>query len=137
MNVPSLTGLREHPDIAEWLISDPVAVPYFDGLSLCFILDGLGQEDGEEANSTVAAFLRLGRSDRLDASPYVFANYRKMAEVIGEDELDCLVGSPQEVWPHVHPKEIFVKRRKCHEKALYVQIAAECDWEPEHGLQIN
>ncbi len=41
-----------------------------------------------------------------------------------------------EVWEYVHPSEIFVRRRSRREKGVYVQITAECDWEPEHGLQI-
>ncbi len=34
------------------------------------------------------------------------------------------------------PTEVFVSRRSERDRAIYVQITADCDWEPEHGLQI-
>jgi hypothetical protein len=66
---------------------------------------------------------------------YVFANYAEMKAALSAEDLDCDIASAADEWPHVHPKEIFVSRRR-QDRAIYVQIFAECDWEPEHGLQI-
>ena len=46
------------------------------------------------------------------------------------------MGGPEEVWAHLQPTAIHVSRRHRRDQRVYVQITAECDWEPEHGLQI-
>ncbi len=86
--------------------------------------------------NAVSAFLALGSDVRLAASPYVFQNYRRMVDAVGEGEVECKVATPEAVWAYVHPSEIFVSRRHRRDKFIYIQISAECDWEQEHGLQI-
>ena len=136
MNIPPLGPLHPDAQIPEWLVSGSVNVPYFDGQALEFTLEGLTDADEPEAQSAVEAFLALDAAARLSASPFVFQNYRKMADRVGEDQMDCRVGVPEEVWVHVQPTGIVVSRRHRRERAIYVQITTNCDWEPEHGLQI-
>jgi hypothetical protein len=136
MNITAIGSLRPHPTIPEWLVSDPVSVPYFDGRRLAFTFDGLDAADEDEAKSTIAAFLALGTQDRAAAAPYVYTNYRYVASLVDKADLACEIASAQSVWEHVQPSEIFVSRRHRHDRAIYVQITAECAWEPEHGLQI-
>ena len=57
------------------------------------------------------------------------------SSVLGEDEVDVRIAVATDVWKHVQPSEVYVKRRR-KDKKVYMAIAAECDWEPEHGLQI-
>ena len=138
MKIALLGTLKPHTKIRSWLVSEPVSVPYFDGqlLTFTFTLDGLTNTDAQDAESAVAAFLGLRSDARLAASRYVFQNYRRMAEAVGEDEIDCHIGSSDDVWRHVHPTEIYVSRRSRRDMLIYIQITAECDWEREHGLQI-
>ena len=136
MNIPALGPLKPHPDVPEWLTSSAVAVPYFDGRELTFTLDSLAESDTAEVNAAIEAFLRLEPRDRLAAAKYVFANYQAVADSISAEDLECDIQSLEEVWAHVHPSEVFVSRRSYAERAIYVQITAECDWEPEHGLQV-
>jgi len=136
MNIEKLGELRPYPDSPGWLVSSPVAVPYFDGLPLAFILDGLGDADEGEAAEAVQSFLALRPEDRLAASPYVYANYLRIADVFDEEDLGCRIDSEGDVWGHVRPSEVYLSRRSRRDRAIYIQIAAECDWEQEHGLQI-
>ena len=136
MNIPEIGKLAPHAKIPGWLTSQPVAVPYFDGLRLTITLDGLEQADEADAAFTIHSFLRLGRADRVAASRYVFQNYRQMADAVDEDDFGCQIKSDADVWEHVHPSEIFVSRRPRRDQSIYVTITAECDWEREHGLQI-
>jgi hypothetical protein len=85
MNIPALGELMPHEDVPEWLGSQPIAVPYFDGLPLPFILDGLTEEDAPDVAAAVGAFLALGPADRRAASPYVFTKFREMVEIVGDD----------------------------------------------------
>jgi hypothetical protein len=136
MNITRLGTLKPHSRIMSWLVSKPVGVPYFDGQLLTFTLDGLTDADTADVESAVEAFLGLSSDARLAASRYVFQNYRRMADAVGEDEIDCHIKNLADVWAHVHPTEIFVSRRNRRDRLIYIQITAECDWEREHGLQI-
>ncbi len=135
MNIPRLGPLHSDEDDPEWLISEPISIPYFDGLFLTFTLDSIEEEDEADALSAVEAFLALDSAARRAAGPYVFQNYRLMAEAVGADAVGCHIATPDDVWSHVHPNEIFVRRRS-RDQIIYVNLTAECDWEPEHGLQI-
>ena len=136
MNIPELGVLTTHDDIEEWLISKPVPVPYFDGRPMTFTLDGLEESDEPAVATAVASFLSLTAADRDSASASVYQNYLALAAAVDEDEVGCSISSPGDVWNHVTPHEVFVKQDYYGDKSIYVRINAECDWEPEHGLQI-
>jgi hypothetical protein len=136
MKIPAIGALRPHPDVPEWQTSDPIEIPYFDGKKFAIILEVLEDSDEEDVQSAIVCFLNLGPKDRLRASQYVFANYREIANLVSKEDLGCQIASKEDVWEHVHPSEIFVSKRDRRDRAIYIQITAECDWEPEHGLQI-
>jgi hypothetical protein len=136
MNIPTLGRLKPHPEIPEWLAAEPQQIPFFDGRKLPITLNSLEEADNQDVENAIASFLKLGPADRLAITRYVFANYRRMAELVSKDDLGCRIESEEAVWKHVHPSELFISRRHRRDRAIYVSIAAECDWEPEHGLQI-
>nr|WP_240742158.1 hypothetical protein [Micromonospora zingiberis] len=39
-------------------------------------------------------------------------------------------------WAYIHPVEIALDRDGFHDQHVYVTAECNCDWEPEHGLQI-
>lgn len=123
--------------IPKWMQSAPVAIPYFGGLALPFVLQNI-QEDSAPCDfeSALAAFFRLGPAEREQAGHYVFRLYRQFVEAIGEDEFDFSIPSASAVWDFVTPTDIYVSRRNYGDKLIYVQILAECRWEVEHGLVV-
>src|SRR5580692_4920755 len=102
MNIPALGTLRPHQRIPKWLTSNPVAIPYFDGLKLVFIVKALKDLDEAEANKAINAFLQRDSKDRSFAGKYVFANYLQIAELVDEDDPGCQIESEADVWKHVH-----------------------------------
>ena len=136
MNILSLGSLRPDAQFPEWLVSGPVSIPYFDGQKLEFTLEALTDADEAETRDAVEAFLALDAAGRFAANPFVFQNYRKMVDAVGEEQMDCRVPTAEEVWAHVQPTGVVVSRRHRRDRVIYVQITANCDWEPEHGLQI-
>lgn len=136
MNLPALGPLHPDQDIPEWLVSSPIPVPYFDNLPLTFTMDGLKEEDSVEVNDAIVGFLKLAASDRCAASPYVYKNYLHMAGLVSKEDLYCDIPRADIVWNYVTPSQIYVSRRHRRDKLIYILIAAECEWEPEHGLQI-
>ncbi len=137
MRIEQLGELTPDERVPEWLVSKKVDVPYFAGAQLRFVFDGLEDEDKpDEFASAVRRFLSLTIRDRDSAAPYVYRNYREMCDAIGDDEVGCKIEGPDAVWNYIRPDEIFVTRRPYGDRKVYVQITAECAWEPEHGLQI-
>jgi hypothetical protein len=136
MNLPMLGSLKPNQHIPEWLVSDPLEIPFFGGLKLPVTLETHDEADEKDVNMALASFLNLGIDERLAISRYVFQNYRNMAEQVSEEDLDCQIESEEDVWQHLNPTDIYISRRDCRDRAIYVVITANCDWEREHGLQI-
>ncbi len=139
MRIEQLGELSPDERIPEWLVSKRVDVPYFPGAQLRFVFDSLdGDDRPDEFTSAVHRFLALSIRDRDKAAAYVFRNYREICDAIGDAEVGVDIDGPADVWNHVHPGEIHVSlwRRPYGDRKVYVQITAECAWEPEHGLQI-
>ncbi len=84
----------------------------------------------------VRNFRGLGLADRETAAPFLFKNYRALVDAVGADLVGVQIASPAQAWEHVRPTEVFVARRHRRDREVYVQVTAECRWEPEHGLQI-
>ena len=136
MTIPALGELKPYPALPKWLCSEPIEIPFLEGMQMPIILTDLKDSDQDEIIEAVNAFLKLSSSDRAQAAEHVFNNYKDMKDYVDESDLGCEINSAREVWPHVHPKQIYISRRRYRGKEIYVQIAAECDWEQEHGLQI-
>jgi len=135
INIPVIGNLIQNDRFDDWWESEKIKIPLFDNLGIKFIVMA-GQKDiNEDFNKAIDNFLQLKDRQRLEASKYIFKNYREIIEAVGEDEFDFEVTNENDIWKYVHPKEIYVKRRS-KDNLVYIQITAECDWEEEHGLQI-
>ncbi len=73
-----------------------------------------------------------------EAEPYVFRYYQNCnSNWEPDDEEFVAIESPSDVWCHVQlGSEPMVSRRAYGDKGIYVSLECNCDWEPEHGLQI-
>ncbi len=137
MDIPLLGKLEHDPDIPEWLRSAPVAVPYFGGLWLPFVLRDFESDPAPaDFEAALRAFLGLGAAERKHAGVYVFRLYRQFVKAVGEHEFDFVILDPSAVWDFVTPTEIHVSRHRSGDQSVYVEILAECQWEVEHGLAV-
>jgi len=138
MQIAMLGRLKPDPRVPEFLESEPLPIPFFDGQKLPVSLLNLHDADGADIEDALSSFLRLGPQDRLAVSPHVFANYQLTAKFAVEQgfDLDCFIASDKDIWQHVQPCGISISRRDRRDCAIYVVIDANCDWEVEHGLQI-
>jgi hypothetical protein len=136
MNIPILGPLKPDQHFPEWLVSEPLEIPFFGDLKLPVTLRYLDEADEEHIKTAVASFLNLGVGDRFAMSRYIFQNYRIIAGHVSGENLGCQIESEEGVWQHVHPTAVNISKRDRRDQAIYIVIAAECDWEPEHGLQI-
>jgi hypothetical protein len=135
ITIPGFGRLVVSARFIDVFFSSPIPVPFFDGLPLRFVFDGLGETDEADLTAAIAAFLDLGGAVRGSASSLVFESYQRTATVDGD--LVPEIKPEVDLWKHVRPKEIFVSRNSGLDQRVYVQILAECDWDPEHGIQLS
>jgi hypothetical protein len=126
-----------------WESTAAIAVPFFDGRALPVVfMNYTPAEDAaflQQADDALRNFLALTMADRLAVSAHVHKNCTDFLEVVGHDEADepmHAIKDASEIWAFVHPTNVYVKRRHRRDRDVYVQIACECEWEGEHGLQL-
>jgi hypothetical protein len=119
--------------------SQPMPVPVLGG-KVCRIVVEEYDDDPrkDEFHVAIANFLRISPSVLKEAEPYIFRYYQNCnSNWEPEDEEFVAIESPAEVWRHVQlGSEPIVTRRAYGDKGIYVSLECNCDWEPEHGLEI-
>lgn len=137
MNIQSIGELHKNPHIPQWLDSDEIHIPFLGNQRVVITFQDIVDDPApQEFEQAINNFLQLTAEDRKETNPYVFGAYKDFVECVGEEEFDFTIEDEDAVWEHIHPTQISVSRRQYGDKAVYVQIATECDWEAEHGLQI-
>jgi hypothetical protein len=127
----------------DWWNSAPVAIPFFDGRQMVITFTELEPDDDEifvaEADEALQHFLALGYTDRNSVSHLLKQHGDSVLQASEQDgkrqEMTDLKDE-NEIWESVHPTEIYVSRRKNRDEDIYIQVTCECDWSPEHGLQL-
>lgn len=145
--MPTITSsiigpLTEDKQFTYWWKSQPVAVPFFDGEKLPVTFMNYAPDDDpafmQEADAALQSFLNFGEAERKAASAQVYKNCMDFLAAVTTDEFDApmlQMEEAAEVWQFVYPTDIFVSRHP-NTNVLYLQVACECEWEQEHGLQL-
>ena len=135
--------LEQDESCPDWWISSEVEIPFFNNeeFQITFI-DFEPEKDKafiEEADQALTNFLKLTGKDKNAISELVYKNCMDFLDSVeleeGDDEFRQITDK-NEIWDFVNPTEIYVARRCRRDKDIYIQIACECDWEEEHGLQL-
>lgn len=140
MEIPGL-GPVTHDTKLGWYRSQPIAVPVLGGALCTIVLDGY-DDDQQPADfhEAIRTFLTLDSSALTAATPAIFAYYRDvMNDVVTTDDENGAVkiNGPHDVLDHVRLGDEPTVSRDAHgDQHVYVSLECECDWEPEHGLQI-
>ncbi|GIF77126.1 DUF6985 domain-containing protein [Asanoa siamensis] len=73
----------------------------------------------------------------MAAGPDIFACYQDVAAEGGDEGGFPSIAGPDEVWDYVDlAGEVTVRRDTDAAGPVCLSLECECDWEPEHGLQI-
>ena len=118
--------------------SEAVSIPVLAGAACHLVIEGYDDDaNKEEFDAAVAAFLILDREALTVAAPAIFEYYQDVLYWLADDEVPVRIAGADDVLDHVHPgPEIVVARAHRRDRRVYVSVECECDWEPEHGLQI-
>ncbi|WP_327587701.1 hypothetical protein OHA25_12435 [Nonomuraea sp. NBC_00507] len=139
MQIPGLGLLLEDNDLG-WYKSEPIPVPVLGGAPRRIIVDGYVDDSSpEDFHAAIRAFLALDNSALTAAAPSIFAYYRDVTDDIlaAGDDWYVEIEGPHQVLDHIRfGNEPMVSRDPHGDRHVYVSLECECDWEPEHGLQI-
>jgi hypothetical protein len=140
MEIPGL-GPVVDDDGSGWYRSAPLPVRVLGGTSCAIVVEGYADDRRkDDFHEAIRAFLALDSSVLTAASPAIFAYYRDfMSAVAGDDDTawDVKIDGPQSVLDHVQLGTEPIVTRDVHgDRHVYVSLECECDWEPEHGLQL-
>ena len=118
--------------------SEPLLVPALRNAICRFVVDGYENDPSkDDFHVAVAAFLSVDESALRAAGPAIFAYYEDVQSEVGEEDDFPSIAGPDEIWEHIDlGGEVTVRRGTDAEGRVYLSLECECDWEPEHGLQI-
>jgi hypothetical protein len=140
MQIPGLGNVVEDADL-DWYRSEAIPVSVLGGAPCRFVVDGYDADPApEDFQAAIRTFLSLDRSALTAAAPSIFAYYRDIMDDVvaaGDDDWYVEIGDPHDVFDHIRlGNEPTVARDASSDRHVYVSLECECEWEPEHGLQI-
>ncbi|WP_371868412.1 DUF6985 domain-containing protein [Telluria aromaticivorans] len=137
MHIPPLGDVTKDEQLGS-LCSAPIPVRVLQDRYVRIILEGYEEdENAEDFHSAINSFLSIGPEFLTEAETHVFSYYRDVDGFWDSPNEPVCIGAPSEVWAHVQfGRDAYVYRRDSGDNGIYISIECECDWEPEHGLQI-
>lgn len=159
----TIGSLRQEDIFPDWWKSAEIEVPLFGNQQLTITFTEFDPSRDrtfiDEADQALTNFLALTVEDRNAISALAYKNCLDFFEITGFDEevvkmfqeieepMDwhlrviekgrlLALQDKNEVWQFIRPTEIYVTRRLYEEQDIYIQVACQCDWEEEHGLQL-
>ncbi len=140
VEMPGLGKLTPSQEFG-WYVSVPVAASGLGGaVGRVIVPDGYAVDpDKDEIHRAVAALLTGDDSGIRAASIDLYRYYVDSVRLARESGLDAElpeIASVEDVWDHVSLGSEFHVDRDPADGHVYVSIEGECDWEPEHGLQL-
>jgi hypothetical protein len=99
--------------------------------------DCAGDAHTEDVDRAIRSFTALLPAALADVEEHVFRYYTDCKRDLEEVGHDCVeIGSAREVWKHVEFGFEATVQRRDDDGKVYVSLECNCDWEPEHGLQL-
>jgi len=119
--------------------SGPVVVPFLGDRACTFLFDET--RDDPDLRAALAALLDPKSTLLADAEPFVIAYCKDTLAHYPDDweRPPVKLEKPGDVWSYVQFGNEFVVSRRADgddEDGIYFSLECNCDWEPEHGLQL-
>jgi hypothetical protein len=122
-----------------WYYSQPLTLAVLNGAEGRIVLEGYDEDANKaEYHEAIANLLSATPLVLKEVEGFIYQYYQDIATYYLEDDGEFpRIASPSEIWEHIElGSEPMVSRRGYGDHAVYVSLECNCDWEPEHGLQI-
>jgi len=138
VNVPGLGEVTKDQRF-EWHYSEPLTLSIFNGMDCRVVLEGYDDDsEKEDFHLAIANLLSAPPSALKAAERFIYQYYLDIFNYYGElEDAFPRIETAASIWSHVQlGDEPIVSRRHDGDRGIYVSLECNCDWEPEHGLQI-
>jgi hypothetical protein len=138
IDIPGL-GATTKDERFGWLYSTEMKVKVLFNSTCRVVVEGYeDDEDKGDFHAAIKNFLEASESVLKACEPFIFQYYQDInSNWSPGDEEYIDISSPENVWKHVSlGNEPMVSRRPYGDRGIYVSLECNCDWEPEHGLQL-
>ena len=138
MHIPGLGEVHQDSDFG-WYRSQPIALSLLNGQECEVFVAGYDEDvRPEDFHKAITNLLANGFEALRKVESHVFRYCQDMNSYWSPDDEEFVaVSSPDCVWEHIQfRRQPMVSRRAYGDKGVYVSLECNCDWEPEHGLQI-
>lgn len=138
MEIPGLGSVTRDDEFG-WYRSARLPARALAGAMCHIVVDGYDADPAkDEFHAVISTFLALDESALSAAAPSIFEYYQDtVTSFDANDDWHVEIFGPDEVWNHVHiGDQAMVKRNPHGDRRVYVSVECECDWEPDHGLQV-
>lgn len=137
MKLPGIGDLEPDDDFG-WWVCPPIHVPLLDG-AVSFVVDDEPSAHPAEYAAAILSFMALDHRALEAVSDEAFAYYRDIVRLLSHQpglwEVPDIDG-PDVVWQHIRLGDEPHVGWDDATQAAYVSLESECDWEPEHGIQL-
>ena len=137
MDIPHIGRVRQDDKYGD-CISEPMAVRFLRGHRCRFVLEGYIEDERQgDFHRALQNALAADEAVLTRAQEHVLQYCRERLEI--EPDEAIRIETPADVWKYVQfGSEIYVSRRDDgdDEDGIYLSLECDCDWEPEHGLQL-
>ncbi len=115
-------------------------VTYFEvrclpGIRLCLDAPDVQGDlsDLPEFIEALRNFMELTPECLKVAEPHLFAKFKQCEATIDPACLEVVISDSSEVWGELEFRDVNLMKP---DDTVYVQLAAECSWDREHGIQL-
>lgn len=134
-----LGELTQHEQFDDWWTSSELYVPCLEKeLSITYTDCEIDSTEQYllEADENMAAFLQMNVSDIRKYTPEVKADLDMNIEATdyGEEFPFMHLEQDQDVWKYIRADHIYLN---AHDDDMLISIVYNCDWEEEHGFQLD
>ncbi|MFY7669684.1 DUF6985 domain-containing protein [Tenacibaculum sp. MEBiC06402] len=127
-------NIEPHKFDPDLYFAQNIEIPYFDNKKVNIGIAAANCSDTLiEADSVLKKFMTLDINDRNRHSKLLIDYYETCVKFGIAEKID--LRNPTEIWNYVTPTEIIVDSEM--HAGFYIMISCECQWEPEHGLQLE
>lgn len=138
MNIPGL-GETKFDNGYGCYSSEQISIPVLKGVKCRILVEGYEEDtEKEDFHVAIANFLSIPHAVLVASESCIFRYYQAVSSYwASRNEEFVSIKSPSDIWKHIQlGTEAIVSRRPYGDHGIYVSLECNCDWEPEHGLQI-
>ncbi len=136
-------GLVKLEEKNEKWATEPIKIKFLDNLKCRFVFDDayITASNKDDYHSAISNFYHLNSSVLLAVGKSAFQYYQDITSQLDPDstwydDYYVDIATEKDVWGHIQFCDVLRISRNEEDDTVYICLGGDCDWEPEHGVQL-